>query len=385
MIKTLTVFGTRPETIKMAPLIRELESHPDAISNRNCFTGQHKDMVAPLLDLFGLRIDHDLNLMRPNQTLGYITVEVLEQVGRILADDAFDLVLVQGDTTTSMAAAMAAFYAGVRVGHVEAGLRTFDIRQPYPEESNRRIIDAMASLFFAHTDLARDHLLAEGIEERAVEVTGNTVIDALLDVADKPFSFSGTPLETVPFGLRKVILVTAHRRESFGAAFESLCRGLRELALRFADEVYLVYPVHRNPNVRGVVEPVLAGIDNVLLTDPMDYLPLVQLMKRAYLVLTDSGGLQEEAPSLGKPVLVMREVTERQEGVEAGTVKLVGTDSQVILKEASRLISDPSVYKAMASRINPYGDGTASQRIVARILSEFAAGSQLAPGARPAV
>ena len=371
MIRTLAVFGTRPETIKMAPLIRQLEAHPAQIENRNCFTGQHKDMVVPLLELFDLRIDYDLGLMKPNQTLGYITTQVLEQVGEILANDDFDLVLVQGDTTTSMAAAMAAFYAGVKVGHVEAGLRTFDIRQPYPEESNRRMIDAMASLFFAHTELARDHLLAEGIDDSAVEVTGNTVIDTLFDVADKPFSFEGTPLAQVPFDTRKVILVTAHRRESFGAAFESLCRGLRDLAARFADEVYLVYPVHRNPNVRGVVEAMLSGLDNILLTDPMDYLPLVQLMKRSYLVLTDSGGLQEEAPSLGKPVLVMREVTERQEGVAAGTVKLVGTDAVVILDEASRLITDEAAYEAMASRINPYGDGSASRRIVERISRDF--------------
>jgi UDP-N-acetylglucosamine 2-epimerase (non-hydrolysing) len=365
----------------MAPLIRELEAHPKQIENRNCLTGQHKDMVAPLLDLFGLRIDYDLGLMKPNQTLRYITIQVLEQVSQILSNDDFDLVLVQGDTTTSMAAAMAAFYAGVKVGHVEAGLRTFDIFQPYPEESNRRIIDAMASLFFAHTALARDHLFAEGIDESAVAVTGNTVIDALLDVANKPFSFDGTSLAKVPFDTRKVILVTAHRRESFGAAFESLCRGLRDLATRFADEIYLVYPVHRNPNVRGVVERMLSGLDNVLLTDPMDYLPLVQLMKRSYLVLTDSGGLQEEAPSLGKPVLVMREVTERQEGVAAGTVKLVGTDAAVILDEASRLVTDEAAYEAMASRINPYGDGTASKQIVARILREYGAQTSTASGA----
>lgn len=367
-LKVLTVFGTRPEAIKMAPLIAELERHPGRIDNRNCLTGQHKDMVAPLIDLFGIRVDHDLDLMRPNQTLEHITVTVLQEVGRILRSEPFDLLLVQGDTTTSMAAALAAFYAGVKVGHVEAGLRTFDKANPYPEESNRKMIDAVADLFFAHTDLARRHLLNEGIADSAIEVTGNTVIDALLDVANRPFSFEGTPLAALPFDTRKIVLVTAHRRESFGGPFESLCQGLRELARKYADQAVLVYPVHRNPNVREVVGRILADTPNVVLTDPLDYMPLVHLMKRCHLVLTDSGGLQEEAPSLGKPVLVMRKTTERQEGVEAGTVKLVGTDAADIVREASRLLDDPVAYAGMANRINPYGDGTASVRTVRRIL-----------------
>jgi len=375
-LKVLTVFGTRPEAIKMAPLIAELERHPGRIVNRNCLTGQHKDMVAPLIELFGIRVDHDLDLMRPNQTLEHITVTVLQEVGRILRSEGCDLLLVQGDTTTSMAAALAAFYAGVRVGHVEAGLRTFDKHQPYPEESNRRMIDAVADLYFAHTALARQHLLNEGVAAEAIELTGNTVIDALLDVAQRPFSFDGTPLAALPFDTRRIVLVTAHRRESFGEPFENLCRGLRELALKYRDDIVLVYPVHRNPNVRQVVERVLAGLPNVLLTDPLDYLPLVHLMKRAHLVLTDSGGLQEEAPSLGKPVLVMRETTERQEGVEAGTVKLVGTDAATIVREASRLLDDPAAHAAMAQRVNPYGDGQASVRTVRRIL-------QLVPQAAP--
>ncbi len=369
MLKVLTVFGTRPEAIKMAPLIAELERHPGRIDNRNCLTGQHKDMVAPLIDLFGIRVDHDLNLMRPNQTLEHITVTVLQEVGRILRSEPFDLLLVQGDTTTSMAAALAAFYAGVKIGHVEAGLRTFDKANPYPEESNRKIIDAVADVFFAHTDMARQHLLNEGIAASAVEVTGNTVIDALLDVAARPYRFEGTPLAALPLATRKIVLVTAHRRESFGGPFESLCTGLRDLARKYADEIVLVYPVHRNPNVREVVGRVLADTPNVVLTDPLDYMPLVHLMKRCHLVLTDSGGLQEEAPSLGKPVLVMRKTTERQEGVEAGTVKLVGTDAADIVHEASLLLDDPVAYAAMANRVNPYGDGTASRRIVANILT----------------
>jgi UDP-N-acetylglucosamine 2-epimerase (non-hydrolysing) len=370
-LKVLTVFGTRPEAIKMAPLIAELQRHPGRIDNRNCLTGQHKDMVAPLIDLFGIRVDHDLDLMRPNQTLEHITVTVLQEVGKILRSEPFDLLLVQGDTTTSMAAALAAFYAGVKIGHVEAGLRTFDKANPYPEESNRKMIDAVADLFFAHTDLARQHLLNEGIATEAIEVTGNTVIDALLDVAARPYTFDGTSLAALPFDTRKIVLVTAHRRESFGGPFESLCTGLRDLARKYADEIVLVYPVHRNPNVREVVGRLLADTPNVVLTDPLDYMPLVHLMKRCHLVLTDSGGLQEEAPSLGKPVLVMRKTTERQEGVAAGTVKLVGTDAVDIVREASRLLDDPAAYAAMANRVNPYGDGTAAQRTVRRILGEL--------------
>lgn len=369
MLKVLTVFGTRPEAIKMAPLIAELERHPQQIVNRNCLTGQHKDMVAPLIDLFNIRVDYDLNLMRDNQTLEHITISVLQEIGKILREEKFDLLLVQGDTTTSMAAALAAFYAGVKIGHVEAGLRTFDKFHPYPEEANRKIIDAVADLFFAHTDLAKQHLLNEGISEAAIAVTGNTVIDALLDVANRPFDFAGSPLASLPFDSKKIVLVTAHRRESFGGPFESLCQGLKDLALKYRDEIVLIYPVHRNPNVRQVVNSKLAGLDNVLLIDPLDYMPLVHLMKRAYLVLTDSGGLQEEAPSLGKPVLVMRKTTERQEGVAAGTVKLVGTDAADIVREASLLLDDAAAYQAMANRINPYGDGTASAKTVQRILA----------------
>lgn len=370
MLKVLTVFGTRPEAIKMAPVIAELEKYPALIENKNCLTGQHKDMVAPLIDLFNIRVDYDLNLMRENQTLEHITISVLQEVSRILREEHFDLLLVQGDTTTSMAAAMAAFYCGVKIGHIEAGLRTFDKFHPYPEESNRKIIDAMADLFFAHSDKAKQHLLNEGIPEAQIAVTGNTVIDALLDVSNRPYSFAGTPLEALPFDTKRVILVTAHRRESFGGPFESICRGLRELALKYKDQIVLVYPVHRNPNVHQVVNNALSGIENVLLIDPLDYLPLVHLMKKSYMVLTDSGGLQEEAPSLGKPVLVLRKVTERQEGVEAGTLKLVGMDAATIVAEASRLLEDEGAYQAMASKVNPYGDGTARIKIVQRILQD---------------
>ena len=370
MLKVLTVFGTRPEAIKMAPVISELEKYPGLIENQNCLTGQHKDMVAPLIELFNIRVDYDLNLMKENQTLEHITTSVLHEVGRILRERHIDLLLVQGDTTTSMAAALAAFYAGVRIGHIEAGLRTFDKLHPYPEEANRKIIDSVADLFFAHTEMAKQHLLNEGVPEAAIAVTGNTVIDALLDVANRPYNVDGTPLSVLPYDTRRIILVTAHRRESFGKPFESLCQGLKELATKYKDEIVLVYPVHRNPNVRQVVNSVLAGLDNVLLIDPLDYMPLVHLMKRSYMVMTDSGGLQEEAPSLGKPVLVMRKVTERQEGVDAGTVKVIGMDAADIVREASLLLDDAAAYQAMANRMNPYGDGTARIKTVERILQD---------------
>ena len=371
MLKVLTVFGTRPEAIKMAPLIAELERHPGLIDNRNCLTGQHKDMVAPLIDLFGIRADYQLDLMRENQTLEHITTSVLTEVGRILREEKFDLLLVQGDTTTSMAAALAAFYAGVTIGHVEAGLRTFDKHHPYPEESNRKMIDAVADIFFAHSGKARQHLLNEGIVDTAIAVTGNTVIDALLDVSQRPFDLASSPLADIPFDRKRIVLVTAHRRESFGGPFESICKGLAELAHKYADDIELVYPVHRNPNVRAVVAKYLSNLPNVRLLDPLDYLPLVQLMKRAYLVLTDSGGLQEEAPSLGKPVLVLRKVTERQEGVEAGTLKLVGMEADDIVREASLLLDDRAAYDAMTTCANPYGDGTASVKIVQKILADL--------------
>ncbi len=302
---------------------------------------------------------------------------MLQEVGRILREEHFDLLLVQGDTTTSMAAALAAFYCGVRIGHVEAGLRTFDKRHPYPEEVNRKIIDSVSDVYFAHTEAAKRHLLNEGVPENCIAVTGNTVIDALLDVSNRPYSIAGTPLETLPYESRRIVLVTAHRRESFGDPFESICHGLRDLALKYKDRIVLVYPVHRNPNVRQVVDSVLSGIENVRLIDPLDYMPLVHLMKRTYMVLTDSGGLQEEAPSLGKPVLVLRKVTERPEGVEAGTVKVIGTDAADIVAEASRLLDDEVAYRAMASKANPYGDGTARIKIVRRILED----AGLRPGA----
>ena len=356
----------------MAPLVAELERHPDRIVSRTCFTGQHRDMALPILEYFGIRVDHDLDVMRDNQTLEYLTIRMLEDIGRILSEESFDYVLVQGDTTTSMAAALAAFYRQCRVGHVEAGLRTYDKYQPYPEESNRRIIDSVTDLFFAHTDLARDNLLKEGYAADQIAVTGNTVIDALLDVAGREYRFEDPQLAGLVelAAERRMILVTAHRRESFGEQFFNMCEGVKQLAGRYGDQVLLVYPVHRNPNVRRVVSEMLAGFDNIVLIDPLDYVPFIHLMKSAYLVLTDSGGIQEEAPSLGKPVLVMRKVTERQEAVQAGTVKLVGTDTADIVAAASELLDEPTAYQSMATCRNPYGEGEASKLIVERLLSE---------------
>lgn len=369
MIKVLTVFGTRPEAIKMAPLIAELERHPGKIDNRNCLTGQHKDMVAPLIELFGIRVDYDLQLMRENQTLEHITVAVLQEVGRILRAEPFDLVLVQGDTTTSMAAALAAFYAGVRVGHVEAGLRTFDKHNPYPEESNRKMIDAVADVFFPHTDMAKGHLLNEGIPEAQIEVTGNTVIDALLDVSNRPYSFAGSVLDTLPFDSKRIVLVTAHRRESFGAPFRAICAALRRIAEQHAD-VCLLYPVHLNPQVREVAHATLGNCPRVRLVAPQDYATFVALLQRAELVLTDSGGIQEEAPALGKPVLVLREKTERPEAIAAGAVRLVGTDTDTIVATAMELLRpDSASYTAMATPRNVYGDGRASERIAEVLLT----------------
>jgi UDP-N-acetylglucosamine 2-epimerase (non-hydrolysing) len=369
MLRVLTVFGTRPEAIKMAPVVAELERLDGRIVNRTCFTGQHRDMVLPLIGYFGLRIDYDLKLMQANQTLDYLTTRVIEEVGAILRKEAFDYVLVQGDTTTSMAASLAAYYRGTGIGHVEAGLRTYDNKQPYPEEVNRRIIDSVADLYFAHTDHARQNLLREGVRDSQIAVTGNTVIDALLSVAQRDYEFSDRRLRDLVRDPRRIVLVTAHRRESFGAPFESICAGLKRVALEHPD-VLVVYPVHLNPNVRKVVGATLHGIDNVVLLEPLDYVPFVHLMKRSYLLLTDSGGVQEEGPSLDKPVLVMRNVTERQEGVEAGTIRLVGTECDAIVTETSRLLNDPLAYQAMASRKNPYGDGTAAARTVSRLLEE---------------
>jgi UDP-N-acetylglucosamine 2-epimerase (non-hydrolysing) len=327
-------------------------------------------MIDPLLKLFNIEPVYDLNIMHENQDLEYITVNVLSKVGQIVRQEKPDYLIVQGDTTTAMAASLAAFYQKIKIAHVEAGLRTWNKMHPYPEEINRKIIDAVSDLFFAHTEQAKQNLLREGIAEENIEVTGNTVIDALLDMAGRDFDFKGTVLENIPFNDKKVILVTAHRRENFGQPLINICNAIKEIAMQYPSDVYVVYPAHLNPNVKKPAYSILSGIENVLLTDPLDYEPFVQLMKRSYLILTDSGGLQEEAPSLGKPVLVLREVTERPEAVEAGTAQIVGTRLERIIERTKELLEDQREYRRMSKAVNPYGDGKASKRIVARLLKE---------------
>lgn len=368
MIKVLSVFGTRPEAVKMAPVVRELQKYPDQINSRVCVTAQHREMLDKVLTLFEISPDHDLNLMSPNQTLGQLTARVLTNLIPIIENEQPDWLLVQGDTTTVMAASLAAFYCGVKVGHVEAGLRTNDKQQPFPEEINRRVAGVVADLHFAPTNWARDNLLRENVPSEQVVTTGNTVIDALLTVADKPYNLCNGPLANIPWN-KRIILVTAHRRENFGQPLENICKALLEFADRYQDQVHVVYPVHLNPNVQQPVYHILGNKPNITLLPPLDYHPLVYLMKNSFFVVTDSGGIQEEAPSLGKPVLVLRAKTERPEGVEAGTVKLVGTHLNTILKSMTDLFEDEAQYQRMAGAINPYGDGCAAARIVKHLMN----------------
>jgi len=361
MSTVLVVLGTRPEAIKLAPVISALREKSRRMVVRVCATGQHKEMVAPLLELFRIKPEYDLALMSPDQTLGGLTASVLVRMREVLADADPDWVVVQGDTTTAMASSLAAFYMGKRVAHVEAGLRTADKRHPFPEEVNRRFVDVIADLFFAPTVGARDNLLREGAEPTAVHVTGNTVVDALLDVMRLPYDFSRGQLRQLP-RRRRIVLVTAHRRENFGEGLRNICAAILRLANERSD-IQIVYPVHLNPRVREVVIPTLGGHERISLLDPLDYQSAVQLMSRSSVILTDSGGIQEEAPSLSKPVLVLRDVTERPEAVQAGCAKLVGTDPDVIVRETHLLLDDETAYAKMTSAKNPFGDGAASQRI----------------------
>jgi UDP-N-acetylglucosamine 2-epimerase (non-hydrolysing) len=363
LIKVLTIFGTRPEAIKLAPVIKELEKYPDQIDSRICVTAQHRQMLDQVLALFEIRPHHDLNVMQPNQTLAQVTASVLTGLDPILRDERPDWVLVQGDTTTVMAAALSAYYHRVKVGHVEAGLRSFNKNHPFPEEVNRKIATAICDLHFAPTEVSRANLLREGVPSETIVVTGNTVIDALYMAAEMPYDPSSGSLARVPKD-KRIILVTAHRRENFGAPMEQICLALRDIAEAYRGDVHLVYPVHLNPNVQAPVQRILGSVPNITLTEPLEYLPLVYLMKQATLVITDSGGIQEEAPALGKPVLVLRETTERPEAVDAGTVKLVSTDREVIVSRTRRLLDDPAEYEKMAQAVNPYGDGQAAGRIV---------------------
>jgi UDP-N-acetylglucosamine 2-epimerase (non-hydrolysing) len=357
----LVVLGTRPEAIKLAPVITELRRHPD-VTTRVCVTGQHREMVQPILELFNVRPDIDLALMTPDQRLSSLTAAALTRLEEVVASTAPDWVVLQGDTTSAMSAALAAFYRQVPVAHVEAGLRTHDLARPFPEEGNRRIADALATVHFAPTELARHNLLREGADDSAIHVTGNTVIDALLTVGSLPEDRSGGPLACLPTN-RRIVLLTAHRRESFGPGLRDVCHAVREIADALPD-VQFVYPVHLNPNVQEPALAILADHERISLIPPLDYVSLVHLIRRATLILTDSGGIQEEAPTFGKPVLVLREVTERPEAVQAGCARIVGTDRRVIVSAALELLTDRLAYDRMAQIANPFGDGHASERIV---------------------
>lgn len=368
MIVVLSIIGTRPEAIKMMPIIRQMEKNSEKFRSVLCVTGQHREMLDQVLDLFGVRPDYDLNLMKSNQQLSELTADLFIGLEQVLLEVQPDWVLVQGDTTTAFVAAMVAFYHQTPFGHIEAGLRTGDRYSPFPEEINRRLADLLADAYFAPTERARQALLHEGCPAQNIYVTGNTVIDALLDVAARDYDWVAGPLADLASDSR-IVLITAHRRESFGEPFKELCLAIRQLAEMFADEeIHFVYPVHLNPNVRQPVQAILSGLSNISLLEPLDYLSLVHLMKRSTLILTDSGGIQEEAPSLGVPVLVMRDKTERPEGIEAGVVRLVGTGRDCIVAEAERLLRDPAAHAAMATKVNPYGDGKAANRIVSILL-----------------
>lgn len=370
--KVLSIFGTRPEAVKLAPVILELLKHPDRIRSVVCVTAQHRQMLDQVLGLFDVVPNVDLDLMTPDQTLPGLTARVITQVSRVLAREAPDLVLVQGDTTTVMAAALAAFYQQIPVGHVEAGLRSHHRYSPFPEEINRRVASVLTTYHFAPTETARRALLREGVDEASIFVTGNTVIDALHAIACRPRPALAQELleragiDDAPGG-RRLILVTAHRRENFGAGFDQICQGLKTLAARNPD-VAILYPVHLNPHVQEPVYRCLSGVERVHLTEPVEYDVFVHLMNASTLVLTDSGGIQEEAPALGKPVLVMRTETERPEAIEAGTARLVGPNAERIVQETERLLRDPVVYDRMARAVSPYGDGHAAERITHIIL-----------------
>jgi UDP-N-acetylglucosamine 2-epimerase (non-hydrolysing) len=375
MIKVLSVFGTRPEAIKMAPLIKELDKYPEHFANRVCVTAQHREMLDQVLNLFSIKPDYDLDIMKPGQDLFDITCNVMQGLKEVLGKEKPDIVLVHGDTTTTMATTLASFYCHAKVGHVEAGLRTHNKNAPFPEEINRRVTGSIADLHFAPTAAARENLVQEGIADTAILVTGNTVVDALLSVTEmihRDASLQSRFRSDFSFldHNKRLILVTGHRRENFGKGFEEICHALADIAQMYPD-VEILYPVHLNPNVQEPVKRILGSgrLSNIHLIEPVDYLPFVYLMDRSHLIITDSGGVQEEAPSLGKPVLVMRETTERPEAVTAGTVRLVGTDRTRIFEEAALLLENRDAYQGMSMAHNPYGDGRAAERIVLALKS----------------
>ncbi|HWS23162.1 MAG TPA: UDP-N-acetylglucosamine 2-epimerase (non-hydrolyzing) [Anaerolineales bacterium] len=361
-IKVLNIIGTRPEAVKMAPIIKAMESD-SAFECTTCATAQHRELLDQVLNLFQIKPDIDLDLMKPDQSLSVLTSQILTNLDPVITQLKPDWILAQGDTTTVMTAALLAYYNRINFGHVEAGLRTFKNFEPYPEEGNRRIAGTIATAHFAPTETAKNNLLRENVSSESIFITGNTVIDAIQSVGTLPIPTELLTLKS-EIGPKKIILVTAHRRENFGEPIRSICTAIATLAQEFKNEIHFVYPVHPNPNVKEVATKLLKDVPNVSLLQPLDYLPMVHLIKESYLVLTDSGGLQEEAPGFGKPVLVMRNVTERPEGIQAGTVRLVGTKSRQIEEMVKKLLVDHDDYLSMAQAVNPYGDGKASARII---------------------
>ncbi|MCB5723957.1 non-hydrolyzing UDP-N-acetylglucosamine 2-epimerase [Mitsuokella jalaludinii] len=366
----MTVFGTRPEAIKMAPIVLELQKHPDTILPVVAVTAQHREMLDQVLNLFQIKPDHDLNIMAAGQTLFDITTRAMMGLDKVLTEEKPDIVLVHGDTTTTFAGALAAYYHQTAVGHVEAGLRTHNKYSPFPEEMNRRLTGCIADLNFAPTSTSEANLLAENVPPESIFVTGNTVIDALHHTVRDDFDFQEKSLKDVDFQNKRIILVTTHRRENLGEPMRHVYKALKQLTEEF-DDVEVVFPVHKNPKVREVVNEELGGLAKVHLIDPLDYEPFANLMHKAHLILTDSGGVQEEAPALGKPVLVLRDTTERPEAVDAGTVKLIGTDRERVYEEAKKLLTDEAEYSRMAESVNPYGDGKAAARIIQAILYHY--------------
>jgi len=373
-LHVMVIFGTRPEAVKMAPVIKALKNQSDKVETTVCITAQHREMLDQVLQVFEIKPDIDLDLMRPDQRLSNITARILTDLDSILTEYHPDWLLIQGDTTTVMAAALLGYYHRIQVGHIEAGLRTDDKWEPFPEEINRRLASVLADLHFAPTQTNLLNLLKEGTPEKNIILTGNPVIDALHTIVQKPMPPSIERLlkrVEITSGRRRLVLVTAHRRENFGKPIQDICSALKQLAKAYQDAITLVYPVHLNPNIQKPVYERLSEIENIHLLPPLDYLPMIHLMKHATLILTDSGGIQEEAPTLGIPTLVLRQRTERQEGVEAGTLKLVGTNPERIFNEACRLLEDPKAHAAMAGAVNPYGDGHAAERIVAALLERW--------------
>lgn len=375
--KVMVVIGTRPEAIKMAPVVLELGRHRDHFETQICVTGQHREMLDQMLRVFGLRPDCDLGIMKPGQDLAEVTASCLTGLDQVLRRERPDVVLVQGDTTTTFAASLAAYYCRIPVGHIEAGLRTWKKYDPFPEEVNRRLTTHLADFHFAPTNVSRDNLIQEGVNPDSISVTGNTVIDALLLTKARLAEEPGLAVDCLgPTGDLRIILVTAHRRESFGLPFRRICEAIRAIAERRPDAL-VVYPVHLNPNVQAPVREILDGLSNVRLLAPLDYFSFVSCMQRAYILLTDSGGIQEEGPALSKPVLVMREVSERPEAITAGTACLTGTDTEKIVGVVSSLLDDPALYEQMTNRPNPYGDGRASERIAQFLIDRVASPSAL--------